>query len=211
MPQSEALDRERWTALWSRLGARGDGLSTLNQLAAAYAEPTRAYHNAEHIGDCLAQLDLSRSVGQHLDEVEAALWFHDAVYLPGSADNEARSAHMVRASLAGSGVPARAADRIAGLVLATSHLRIPTEPDAALLCDIDLSILGRSQEIFSRFEQQIRREYSSVPEISYRSARSEILRSFLRRPCIYQTGFFHDRYEARARTNLTRVLGELGG
>ena len=210
MPHSEALDRERWAALWVRLGARGDGLSVFDQLAAAYADPTRAYHTAEHIGDCLAQLDLSRSVGACLDEVEAALWFHDAVYLPGSADNEARSAHLAGTSLAGSGVPVSAADRIAGLVLATSHLGIPSETDAALLCDIDLSILGRSREIFHRFEQQIRREYSSVPEFSYRSARSEILRGFLRRPCIYQTGYFHDRYEAPARSNLTWVLGELG-
>lgn len=211
MRQTNPLDRSRWTELWNRLGAQGDGLSIFSGLEAAYADPVRAYHTADHIRDCLAQFDLSRETAQHPDEVEAAIWFHDAVYLPGASDNEDRSARLAQTSLTEAGAPLEVARRIAGLVVATQHLAIPSEPDAALLCDIDLSILGRTPEVFDEFERRIRREYSWVPEPVYRGARAEILEGFLRRGVIYQTDFFRQRYEIPARANLTRAIAQLSG
>lgn len=204
MVEPELLDRRRWTELWRRLGARGDGTSAFNDLVAAYSDPVRAYHTTEHIRDCLAQFDLSKSAATRPDEIEAAIWFHDAVYRPGSSENEHRSAELARDVLLESGVPAAVADRIAGLVLATRHESIPSEPDAALLCDIDLSILGRPPDVFDEFERRIRLEYAWVPEAVYRSARGEIMESFLRRRSIYQTALFRERYEAQARENLER-------
>jgi predicted metal-dependent HD superfamily phosphohydrolase len=209
--QTNPLDRSRWTGLWNRLGAQGDGLSIFSGLEAAYADPARAYHTADHIRDCLAQFDLSPETAQRPDEVEAAIWFHDAVYLPGSSDNEDQSARLAQTALTDAGAPEEVAHRIAGLVLATKHLAIPTERDAALLCDIDLSILGRPPEVFEEFEQRIRREYVWVPEPVYRGARAEILAGFLRRRSIFQTDYFRDRYEVQARANLELVLKELGG
>jgi predicted metal-dependent HD superfamily phosphohydrolase len=211
VPQPERLDRSRWTGLWHRLGAQGDGLSILSALEASYAEPARAYHTAGHIRDCLAQFDPSRHTALRPDEVEAAIWFHDAVYLPGASDNEDRSAGLARTTLADAGAPLDRAQRIAELVLATQHLAIPREPDAALLCDIDLSILGRTPDVFDEFERRIREEYAWVPEPVYRGARAEILAGFLRRRSIFQTDFFRDRYEAPAKANLARILKELGG
>ena len=210
MRAPEPLDQSRWSGLWKRLGGRGEGLSILGGLKAAYAEPARAYHTAEHIRDCLAQFDLSRPTAKRPDEVEAAIWFHDVVYVPGATDNEGRSARVAQASLAEAGAAMETAHRIAGLVLATQHLALPSEPDAALLCDIDLSIFGRTAEVFDEFEQRIRREYEWVPEQVYRSARTEILEGFLGRRHIYQTDFFRERYEAPARTNLARIVKELG-
>lgn len=203
------LDPSRWTGVWSRLGAQGNGLSVFAILEAAYAEPARAYHTAAHIRDCLEQFDPCRGAAERPDELEAAIWFHDAVYLPGAPDNEECSAQLASTTLAGAGVPLEAVHRIADLVLATQHLSIPRQPDAALLCDIDLSILGRTPEIFDEFEQRIRQEYTWVPEPVYRSGRTEILEGFLARPSIFQTASFRDRYEAPARANLARILKEL--
>jgi predicted metal-dependent HD superfamily phosphohydrolase len=107
-------------------------------------------------------------------------------------------------------VPLEVSRRVADLVLATRHLTIPREPDAQLLCDIDLSILGRAPEVFDEFERRIRREYASVPEPTYRSGRSEVLAGFLRRRSIYQTELFRNRYEVSARANLERTLRGLG-
>lgn len=205
------MDKERWTALWRRLGARGDGLAVFTRLAAAYAEPTRAYHTAEHIENCLTLLDGSRALARHADEVEAAVWFHDAVYVSTRSDNEERSAELARDSLRHAGVASAAAGRIATMVLATRHQAAPDEPDAALLCDIDLSILGGSPEVFDGFERRIRQEYSWVPEAAYRRTRSTILRAFLERRRIYQTDWFRQRYEAQARANLERLLRDLDG
>jgi predicted metal-dependent HD superfamily phosphohydrolase len=205
------LDRARWTGLWHRLGARGDGLPVFSRLAAAYAESTRAYHTAEHIEDCLTQLDSSGVPAQHPDEVEAAIWFHDAVYVATRADNEERSAELARDSLREAGVASTVTARIGRLVLATRHDVAPSDPDAALLCDIDLSILGRSPDVFGAFERRIRQEYAWVPEATYRSTRARILRELLRRPQIYQTDRFRQRYEVQARANLERLVRDLGG
>ena len=205
-----ALDPKRWTALWRRLGAERDALPVFTRLEAAYAEPARAYHTAEHISDCLIQLDRSDTRVARPDEVEAAIWFHDAVYQPGREDNEDRSADLARVALAESAVSPDSASRIAELVLITRHERVSEEPHAALLSDVDLSILGRSPHAFDRFERQIRQEYARVPESLYRSTRSEILSRFLERRFIYQTAYFRNRYEAAARANLDRLIDQLG-
>jgi predicted metal-dependent HD superfamily phosphohydrolase len=205
-PEPSALDQTRWSRLWSRLGARSDGLPVLERLAAAYAEPTRAYHNTTHIIDCLGELDRSVELARSPDEVEAALWFHDAVYDPGSGENEDRSAQLASESLSSAGVPADRCQRIAGLILATRHVSLFSDPDTQLLCDIDLAILGRGQVEYDDFERRIRREYAWVPQLIYRRSRSDILAGFLRRPTIYQTAAFAARYEAQARRNLERAL-----
>jgi predicted metal-dependent HD superfamily phosphohydrolase len=205
------LDQQRWLELWSRLGAEGSGASIFAQLSAAYAEPGRAYHTGEHIRDCLAELDLTRNLAQHPDEDEAALWFHDAVYLPGASDNEDQSAELARTALSMGAVPQEVADRTAALVLATRHARVPSAPDEQLICDIDLSILGREPGIFDSFERRIRRVYAWVPEPVYRRERSAVLSGFLRRRSIYQTDQFRHRYEVLARANLKRLLDQLAG
>lgn len=212
MPQEQGtLDQQRWTGLWSRLGAQGSGLSIFTHLAAAYAEPARAYHTAEHIQDCLIQLDRSRDIARHPDEVEVALWFHDAVYVPGASDNEDRSARLAQTALQACAVQLEVSRRVAELVLATRHLTLPRDPDGQLLCDIDLSILGREPEVFDEFERRIRQEYAWVPEPMYRSTRAEVLAGFLRRRPIFQTKSFREQYELPARANLERVVRNLGG
>jgi predicted metal-dependent HD superfamily phosphohydrolase len=208
-PTSVTLDQKRWAGLWSRLGAQGSGLSIFAHLTAAYAEPARAYHTAEHIRDCLAQLDSSRDLASRPDEVEAGIWFHDAVYVPGGSDNEDRSARLAQTALQACGAPFEVGRRVADLVLSTRHLTIPREPNAQLLCDIDLSILGRSPEVFDEFERRIQREYSWVPETMYRTTRAEVLAGFLRRRSIFQTEYFRERFEEPARANLERAIRSL--
>jgi predicted metal-dependent HD superfamily phosphohydrolase len=209
--EAVTLDQSRWLGLWNRLGAGGNGAAIFHSLATAYAEPTRSYHTAEHIQDCLIQLDRNRELARRPDEVEVALWLHDAVYVPGAPNNEESSAGLAQTVLAQGGVPLEITRRVANLVLATQHLTIPSDRDAQVLCDIDLSILGRETAEFDEFERRIRREYAWVPEATYRSARSAVFAGFLRRPSIYQTREFVYRYESRARENLTRALADLAG
>lgn len=207
--QSLSLDLPRWTNLWARLGARDSGRSTFNQLAAAYAEPARAYHNDQHLQDCLSELDRNRALARHTDEVEAALWFHDAIYDPRSSDNEARSARLAETALTTHGVPLESIRHVAALVLATRHLAPADDGDAQLVCDIDLSILGSAPPKFDEFERLIRREYEWVPHPIYRSSRATVLIGFLRRSSIYQCAPFVNQYEQQARQNLERAVAGL--
>lgn len=201
--------RERWGNLWVGIGA-GSGASEIwEKLVRLHAEPHRAYHNMSHVEDCLFQLDLARSLAEKPDEIEIAIWFHDAVYDTGALDNEEKSALLARRSLTKHGIAENVASRISDLVIATKHNEPPQDPDAELLADIDLSIFGRSFEEFDLYEKRIRKEYDWVPEPEYRKARAGILNMFLSRGKIYRTVCFRDMFEASARTNLERSVSRL--
>jgi predicted metal-dependent HD superfamily phosphohydrolase len=199
----------RFEGLWRRLGAAGEGAAVFTALAAAYREPARVYHTTEHLADCLARLDEFRNPEAERDMVEAAIWFHDAVYDPRSSDNESPSAEWAARALGDAGVAGNLVERIWFLVLLTRHLGPTADPAGRLLCDIDLSILGREPAEFERFERAIRAEYSWVPEAEYRAGRARILRGFLEREPLYQTVPFRLRYEDAARRNLAGALARL--
>ena len=175
----------------------------------AYRQPYRTYHTLDHIRDCLAQFDLVRHLARCPDEVELALWCHDVIYDPHAADNEAQSAAWTARILRQATVADDVVARVTALILATQHHTLPDDPDAALVVDIDLSILGQSVVEFDRYEAAIRQEYHWVPETAYREARLRVLESFLTRPSIYQTATFRERYEALAQVNLARSIRHL--
>jgi predicted metal-dependent HD superfamily phosphohydrolase len=199
---------ERFVALCRRLGASGDAAPLAADLLGRWREPGRVYHNVEHLGECLGHLDTAPGSADR-DLVEAALWFHDAVYDPRSAENEARSAGLARQALTGLGVPDETGVRVAELVLLTRHRDPPATPEGRLLCDIDLAVLGGTDDEFDRYDRAIRREYSRVPEPVYRRERAAVLNALLRRDPLYATSYFRERYEAAARANLRRALARL--
>lgn len=204
------LPSERFYALWSALGAQGDARAALLRLRATYDEPHRAYHTARHIGACLRLFDEPEvhALAVNAAEVEAAIWFHDAIYDTHARDNEERSAELARELLGAAGVPDEVVGRIAGHVLATKSHRADSA-DAQLMLDIDLSILGASPEDFARFEDEIRREYAWVEKAAYVAGRAAVLRGFMDREAIYGTKLLRDRLESRARTNLAASIGGL--
>jgi predicted metal-dependent HD superfamily phosphohydrolase len=141
---------------------------------------------------------------------EAALWFHDAVHEPLAADNEERSADWARRALARLDVAPHAVEEIARLILLTRHTAPPADPAGRLLCDIDLSILGRPPAEFADYERRIRAEYAAVPDAAYRKGRRRVLGAFLARDPLYGTPWFRERYEQPARANLQRAIERLG-
>ena len=195
-----------WERLWAGLGARGSGATDRTDLLARYSEPWRSYHTLQHLAECLDGFGTASRLAARPAEVEAALWFHDAICDPRGADNEERSALLAQSVLSAAGVAADAVSRIAAMVRATKHHDTPSEQDARLLIDVDLSILGSAPARFAEYEQQIRSEYSFVPKPAFGHGRREILASFLARPRIFGTEDFFVRLEGRARANLGRAV-----
>lgn len=197
----------RWSRLWQAIPAEGDGQGWFCGLVAAYSEEHRHYHNLRHLDECLTELDEVKSLAVHPVQLEVALWFHDAVYdSSGEMDNEGLSADMARDALSEYGVADSFIRNVVCLIgLTRKHIPDAT-PDAALMCDIDLAILGKDETRFWAYEQAIRREYAQVAAEDYRRGRSRVLESFLQRPQIYATSFFQERYEAQARRNLQASL-----
>ena len=198
-----------WKRVWEGLDAAGDGSALRSALEARYSEPWRKYHTLQHLGECLTLFASVAHNAERPAEVEAALWFHDAVYELRAGDNEEQSASWAKSALLAAGVNQAAAARTAQLVLATKHTAVPSLPDGQLLVDIDLSILGAAVDRFQEYEEQVRAEYSFVPDATFKAKRAEILQSFLARPRIYSTEHFHAKLEQSARSNLARSLAAI--
>jgi len=201
--------RDRFVSLLQNLGATQNPSRLADDLVAAWTGPGRAYHDVRHLEDCLTQVDALPLDARTRDLIEVALWFHDAIYDPRSADNEERSARWASEALVAAGVAIPVAADVARLVrLTRDHAPVP---DAAgrFLLDIDLSILGRPAEEFDDYQRRVRTEYAWVPEDAYRLGRGRILADLLRRDPLFQTEHYRRNFETTARANLRRALMEL--
>lgn len=173
----------------------------LNKLIAAYSEKQRAYHTVQHLYECLTLLE---SVKPYLNDAHAvalALWFHDAVYNPQAKDNELKSAELFEQYLAAD-LSHQTVIKIKQWILATQKHAPTDELDLQFLLDIDLAILASSPACFVEYEQQIQREYVWVDPEIYSVKREEVLRSFYENQPIYQTKYFQEKFEQKARKNL---------
>lgn len=197
-----------WQRTWAALGAAPpQGLG--ERLADAYAEPQRKYHTLQHLGECIGHFESVVDLARYPGEVEAALWFHDAVYEPKQPDNELQSASWAAKELQAAGLPVQVAERVRALVMATRHAALPGTGDERILVDVDLSILGAEAARYAEYAAQVREEYAWVPGWVFRRKRKALLREFLARAPIYATRHFRDRLDARARENLENEIRRL--
>jgi predicted metal-dependent HD superfamily phosphohydrolase len=189
----------------------GEALKT--ELSALYRQPGRHYHGLAHIKALLSLLHGYRADLTDPEALEAAVWFHDAVYDSRRSDNEARSAALAAEKLASHVEPARLS-RITAMIEATATHALPdldeaAKGDAALFLDMDLSILGAPKAAFDSYEAAVRREYAWVDDKAWRAGRAAVLKKFLARPHIFHTDAFRLRFEAGARKNIQRSIAAL--
>jgi predicted metal-dependent HD superfamily phosphohydrolase len=183
------------------------------ELICAYTASGRHYHDLHHVETLLGLADAFADLIGDREAVEAAIWFHDAIYDTRCRDNEERSTALAEARLAGTTDEDRIA-RIAAMIRATAGHAVPdladdARGDCALFLDMDLAILGAPSAEFDAYEAAVRREYDWVPEPQWKLGRRAVLTQFLARPAIYATRHFRASYEAAARENLARAIGRL--
>ena len=178
----------------------------------SYDSPGRHYHTWTHIEACLreaATLDFDDPLALY-----AALLYHDAIYVAGAKDNEARSAQLAASQLQGcAAYSPESIRRIDHLILLTaSHGALPDNAphDDQLLIDIDLSILATAPAIYDGYARQVRDEW--VPGVAsdaqYAQGRAAFLRGMLKAPRIFHSAEFKVR-ESAARANIARELAAL--
>ena len=186
------------------------------ELVRAYAASDRHYHGLRHIEAQCVLADTCADAIADRDAVEAAVWFHDAIYDTRRNDNEERSAALAVARLTGTTADDRIA-QIAAMIRATAGHRVPDFADAgatqdcALFLDMDLAIFGSLAVDFEAYEHAVRREYDWVSEPPWRAGRRAVLADFLARPAIYATARFRASHEAAARRNLAHAIARLEG
>jgi predicted metal-dependent HD superfamily phosphohydrolase len=138
------------------------------------------------------------------DAVEMALWFHDAIYVPGAADNERRSAKLFadRAT----GIDAIFGRRVCALILATRHTGRVQGRDRAFTVDIDLAGFGAPWEEFMRQGDALRAEFHSQDDAQYYAGQIAFLKRLQQRRRFFATDYFRIRHEHAAQENLARLL-----
>ena len=188
----------------------------LDRLLARHREKHRRYHTATHVAWVIRhvrELAGTESV-DHLDEIVAAAFYHDAVYEAAYPANEQASARLARRDLAAIGWNEAAVERVGSMIEATEHGAATADPidgDTAVLLDADLAILGADPAGYSDYAAGVRSEYRHVDDDEWRTGRAAVLDGFLARPSIYHTASGRARWEAHARANITAELAQLSG
>ncbi|MEH6422171.1 HD domain-containing protein [Pseudomonas sp. CGJS7] len=183
-------------------------------LEAAYATPSRAYHNIGHVAEVLRHYaDVAADTGwTQPREVALAVLYHDAIYQAGRRDNEARSALLAREHIA-RWLPEQGidADRVAELIELTARhgaiARDDVDEQTRLFLDGDMAILGAEPAVFDAYDRGIASEYRGhVPGPLFKLNRRRFLKGLLKRERIFLSDLFHQRYDAAARNNLRRAI-----
>ena len=185
------------------------------RLTGWYATPPRHYHTLAHVEAMLGEWRALRDAGVPgasalPAEWAAAVLFHDAVYVAGRPDNEARSAALAERHAA-QHFPGLRVPTVTRLIALTALHGATLPPDLApaerLFLDTDMAILGAPPEQYRRYAAGVRAEFvPAVGSLPYRFGRAKFLRALLASERIFLSDHYHERRDARARANLREEL-----
>lgn len=205
---------ERWDAALDAVGAvAGDRAAAYADLVARHAEPHRRYHVLTHASAVVDAVLAIHGNGDDWATTVLAAWYHDAVYEPraGGGANEGASAVLARRTLESLGASLTATGEVCRLICLTAdHEPRAGDRNGALLCDADLAVLASDEDGYIAYATAVRAEYDHVDDDAWLTGRRAVLRSFLDRPQIFRTIVGRERWEARARINISSELASLG-
>jgi predicted metal-dependent HD superfamily phosphohydrolase len=211
MPQSNPQLPE-WLANIDAQILAGIDTRLFERVRSAYDSPGRAYHAWPHILACLKEF--RQMTFDNPRAVLLALLFHDAIYVAGRKDNEAKSAELATRTLAElSDVTASEREEISAMILFTASHHAIGKPslDAMKMLDIDLSILGAEWPMYEAYAAGVRREFCPlvVSDFKFNIGRLKFLRSVQQQTNIFLTDEMRSRREQAAKENIAREIREL--
>ncbi|KHL04252.1 DUF4031 domain-containing protein [Sinomonas humi] len=193
---------------WERLLPGRNGLG--DELLERWSEPHRRYHTGAHLFAVLAALDELTGERPAPRAVELAAWFHDAVHTGSAGRDEEDSALLAESRLRDAGLAPAEVGEVARLVRLTADHRPQAYDDGGqLLCDADLSVLGREPKGYLRYTEQVRAEYAQVPDELFRAGRASVLDQLLGLDPLFHTQRGRTLWLAQALLNLRGELAHL--
>lgn len=178
-----------------------------------YSSGGRHYHSIEHIYSMCDlwvkhKEDMLRPIFVFL-----AIIYHDVIYKSNRKDNEEQSAEYFHTIAFESKFNMQASEivYVKDLIRYTEHNCFFAEKlhkDAQLLLDFDLSVLSKSEDVYSKYSKDIRQEYKRYPNFIYNKGRLDVLNSFLQKDRIYLTEEF-SLFEESARKNIKSEINYL--
>jgi predicted metal-dependent HD superfamily phosphohydrolase len=206
-----ADDAELRTA-WARAaGSSAEAQAAFDEVVGRHRQPHRRYHGVRHVTWVVRHVHelVAHEPVDDVDAVVVAAFFHDAVYDPTMTDNEEQSAALASRVLGELGWPSARIATVGRLVAATQRHEATTDADTNVLIDADLAVLGTDPAPYQDYVTGVRAEYGHVDDVGWRAGRSAVLRALLDRQPLYTTPTGRQRWEARARANLTSELATL--
>ena len=211
------MDASRFARLWTahkvETEAEERTAEIFTNLQRLYGEPHRHYHNGEHIDFVLARFDEVRGQLENPDAVELALWFHDAIYQIGAADNERASADLFIREAAGQ-LAQPLIDRVEFLIMATHHMAGGPplgDSDACHIVDIDLASFGLPWDRFKADGAKLRREAEQKSESEFNAGVLRLIDHLMgESEDFYLTECARDHWQPQALANIKRLRAELG-
>ena len=171
------------------------------EIEQCHTTPQRDYHTLSHL----------EAIFQELQDCDLtpllafATFYHDIVYDVLRKDNEKRSALLAQKRLRELTVPKALTQKVSQLIRQT-QTHHSSSKENQLFLDADLTILGSNEARYKVYAQQVRKEYARYDDATYFKGRQNVLEIFLKKAKIYQTPYFHEKYEKQARINLLNEL-----
>jgi predicted metal-dependent HD superfamily phosphohydrolase len=204
-------DKAGLAVRWAALAGRGDDATRCGRdLLDRWSQPHRHYHDLGHLRAVLDAADVLAAEASDADAVRLAAWFHDAVYDGRPGDDERASAALAAEFLLGLELPTdRVAEAVRLVLLTIDHEPAPDDANGAVLCDADLSVLGRKPDGYRAYVEAVRQDYRHLPDEEFRAGRIAVLEHLLTKDPLFRTATGRALWESAARRNLIAELAAL--
>ena len=179
-----------------------------NEIEQNYSKSNRYYHSLTHLENLLQLLTEIKQLIEDYDTLLLTLFYHDLIYDSLKSDNEKQSSEVAEKRLKQLYISSDKIEKCKAQILATKDHNLSLDEDTNYFTDADLSILGKSWDIYSKYSQNVRKEYSIYPDFMYNSGRKKVLKHFLAMDKIFKTDYFYNKFEQQARTNLEKELNQ---
>ena len=204
--------KEEWNQLASKFT---NDMNLVNELwieiHKRYSSKNRYYHNLNHIYNMFQHMYKIEAKITELDEFKFSIWYHDIIYKSTSKDNEIQSALTASKILNTLNIDSKSIEKIKQMIISSHKHEVILDKnlDNAYFLDIDLSILGTTNDSYQDYIKSIRKEYKIYPDLLYNPGRKKVLKKFQQREHIFFTSYFIKNFEKQARLNLTSELLKL--
>lgn len=194
------------------------------RLLERWSAPGRHHHGVQHLGDMLARITTLAPETHNPELVSLAAFYHGCVfstaeedtYTRNGGEDEHESARVASSELTAIGISPDTVSRVADLI--TGMKKQPKEADPSIsttlsaididklaLRDAHLGALAAGPQKYTKYLDQVAKEYSHIPEEDFLRARREIIGKLLARRQIFLSPLGR-QWEAPARDNLEGEL-----
>lgn len=174
-----ALLKDIFISLCRKFSAKTSVIEELwAEIFTLYNQKNRFYHNLKHVKNVLYEIKETRKLVSDFDTILLSAFYHDIIYDPTKNNNEEQSAIFAKKSLKKLNSNSEIIEKCTNQILATKKHK-SEDNDTLHLIDADLSIFGKSEEVYREYTVNIRKEYSFLSDEEYKKGRTKVIQYFL--------------------------------